>query len=67
MELFKLMKNYKLNIECASEDTIEAIKQYIFTHFEGVTTIESSEESSEEAISHIGSHSHTVLRTTRKA
>ena len=57
------MKNYKLNVECASKDTIEAIKQYIFNHFEGVTTIESSEE----AISHIGSRSHTVLRTTRKA
>lgn len=57
------MKNYKLNIECASKDTIEAIKQYIFNHFEGVTTIETSEET----ISHIGSRSHTVLRTTRKA
>lgn len=60
------MKYYKLNVECESKDTIEAIKQYIFNHFEGVTTIESSEEA-EEAISHIGSRSHTVLRTTRKA
>jgi hypothetical protein len=57
------MKTYKLDITCESKETIEAIKQYIFNHFEGVTTIESNEE----AISHIGSRSHTVLRTTRKA
>lgn len=56
------MKNYRLNVECASKDTINAIKQYIFNHFEEVTTIESSEEVS----SHIGEHAHTVLRTTRK-
>lgn len=56
------MKNYRLNVECASKDTINAIKQYIFNHFEEVTTIESSEEVS----SHIGERAYTVLRTTRK-
>lgn len=56
------MTTNKLNIECASKDTIEAIKQYIFNHFEGVTTVESSEE----VTSHIGEFAHTVLRTTRK-
>lgn len=56
------MKNYSLNIECASKDTIDAINQYILNHFEGVVTVESTTE----VTSHIGERAQTVLRTTRK-
>lgn len=57
------MKTYKLDITCESKETIEAIKQYIFNHFEGITTIEWNVEDT----LHIGERTHTVLRTTRKA
>lgn len=57
------MKNYKLSIECASKDTIDAINRYVFNHFEGVTTVESEKDTT----SHIGERTYTVLRTVRKA
>lgn len=57
------MKNYKLSIECSSKDAIDAIKQYVFNHFKGVTTVESEKDTT----SHIGERTYTVLRTVRKA
>lgn len=57
------MKIYKIDISCESKEAIKAIKQYALNNFEGVTTIEWNVEDT----LHIGSRSHTVLRTTRKA
>lgn len=56
------MKNYNINIECASKSSIDAIKNYILAHFEGVVIIETSSE----ITTRVGERADTVLRTVPK-